>query len=305
MKVLGASASLPVFKNKTCITIGVFDGVHLGHKKLISAAVSCAKKNHGKSLVLTFETHPDIHLGKVTAVKLIKSMEHKIKLIASLGVDYTLVLDFKKIASMTPEEFVRDFLIKKLNMGSVIAGEDFIFGKRGAGNVATLKTLSRKYGFNAVIIKDLKAGKKKISSTNIRRALKSGDIKTVKKMLGRPYTIEAEVLHGRRAGFDLPTANMKIAYERIPANGVWAVRVNYGGKKYLGAANIGTAPTIKNEVTPILEVFIFNFHKNIYGKKLKVTFLGKIRDEKRFKSKEALLKRVRLDINTIKRKFKY
>jgi riboflavin kinase/FMN adenylyltransferase len=166
--------------------------------------------------------------------------------------------------------------------------------------------MSKGLGFSVKVVPDKMADGYKVSSTIIREKLAQGDIKLVRKMLGRPYTIDGEVIEGRHIGRDIgfPTANIKIKYEEIPARGVWAVAVDYNKSRYIGAANIGFAPTLKQEKAALIEIFIFDFDSVIYGKKLKVEFLERIRDEKKFKNKDALIAKINQDINYIRRKYK-
>jgi len=186
-------------------------------------------------------------------------------------------------------------------MKFIVIGRDFKFGLNAKGDINLLKKFSLKYDYNVKVVKDVKLFGKRISSTLIRKYLKQGKIEKVRKMLGREYKIEGVVIHGKHIGFKYPTANLKIENENTPATGVWAVMVEYGKKKYFGAVNIGFAPTLKKEEKKLVEVHIFNFHKNIYGKILKVTFLKKIRNEKKFKSIKSLTEQVKNDIKVIKR----
>ncbi len=303
MKVIHSLSGIKPQKKKTAVTIGVFDGVHVGHVKLIESTIKCAGSLGGKSAVITFVTHPEKHLNKETDLKLIKNTSAKISRIKSHGIDILVLLDFREVWGLTAEEFVRDILVKKLNIGCITVGRDFNFGKGGTGNAAMLAELGKKYGFITNVVSDVMIGGRRVSSTYIRECLKKGDIKKAEKMLGRQYSIKGKVLRGAHVGFDFPTANLALDYDEIPARGVWAVKVESAGKNYTGAANIGFAPTLKNEKKQLLEVFIFDFHKNIYGKEIKVTFLERLRDEKKFKSKAALLKRVEQDIAYIKKRY--
>jgi len=305
MKLIHSLNSIPDEIKKSAITIGVFDGVHIGHAKLIESIKSWARQNGGQSIVVTFKQHPDTFLKKTKDLKYIKSLGDRIRLLSRYAVDYIAVLDFKKVAGMQAEEFVKEILIKKFKMKYIAAGSDFIFGKSGKGNVRFLKSISRKYNFKVNVLGDIKLKKEKISSQAIRHYLKKGDIKKAEHMLGRKYEIEGTVIHGRHIGFKLgfPTANIRIAYEEIPAVGVWAALVNYGNRCFHAAVNIGFSPTLKNEPRPLIEAFLLGFHRNIYGKKLKIRFLEKIRDEKKFRNKEELIMQIRKDIKYIKKNF--
>jgi riboflavin kinase/FMN adenylyltransferase len=303
MKVYTDLGSVPAQKKKTAVTIGVFDGVHIGHRKLLESAIKCAQAIGGKSVVVTFAGHPEKHLKKDTDIKLIKSTTARVKRIKSHGIDMLLLLDFGRVSDMTAGEFIKEVLVKKLNAGCISEGGDFRFGRGGEGGMALLKKYGRQMGFHVHEVPTVKIGGRRVSSTYIRQALKKGDIKKVEKMLGRQYSITGRVEHGRRVGFDFPTANLSLDYEDIPARGVWAVKVIHSSGVYTGAANIGFAPTLKNEKKQLLEVYIFDFKGDIYGDEIKVVFLERLRGEKKFASKEALVRRVEQDIKYIRKKY--
>ncbi len=303
MKIFTSVSHFKRIKKKVALTIGVFDGLHIGHQKLIKKTVEIAKKIKGVSAVLTFNIHPEKLLNKKNKIEILKDTETKINRLKKLNVDVVLIQKFKEIMSLSAVAFIKDYILKNINLYCLVVGKDFVFGKYKAGDIKLLEGLSRKFNFKLIIIPDIKINNKKISSTLIRKYLKEGNIRLVEKMLGRKYSITGTVVHGRHLGFKYPTANIKLEYENIPASGVWAVQVLYKGKKYLGAANIGTAPTLKREEKALLEVYIYNFHKMIYGEKLRIIFIKKIRDEKKFKSYDLLVKKVDSDIRYIKEKF--
>lgn len=303
MKVIYSLDQIKKTHPASAVTIGVFDGVHLGHQRLIKNTVKCAVKNRGKSVIITFRGHPDLYPGKKKGASFMKSDEAKIRRLGMCGVSEVLMLDFAGIRGMEAQEFVEKVLVKKLKTRCLVVGRDFVFGKDGTGNVRLLRKLGLKHGYKTIVPKDFIIKGKRVSSTLIRHYLKKGDVKTVKKMLGRPYAIYGKVLHGKRAGFEFPTANMKLAYGDAPARGVWAVRVVHSSGKYFGAANVGFAPTIKNLKNALLEVYILDFNKKIYGDNLRVVFLERLRPEKKFKNREALLAKVRQDIAYIRKKY--
>jgi riboflavin kinase / FMN adenylyltransferase len=303
MKIYTSLNSVPRMKKKSAVTIGVFDGVHVGHRRLMESVIKSASDINGQSVVITFKGHPSKHLDKNSDIKLIKSTKAKIKRIKNHGVDILLLLDFKKIQNKSAEQFVREILADRLNAGSVSEGSDFVFGKGGKGNIGLLKKMGAEYGFKTIVIPGVKLNGKRVSSTYIRECLKSGEIKKVEKMLGRQYSITGKVLRGQHIGFALPTANLALNQDEMPARGVWAVKVEYAGHSYTGAANIGFAPTLKKEKKQLLEVFIFDFNRNIYGKTIRVIFLERLRDEIKFPDKDILLKQVKADIAYIKKKY--
>jgi riboflavin kinase/FMN adenylyltransferase len=303
MKVFSSLKQLKKTGQPAAVTVGVFDGVHLGHLRLIKQTIKCAKKFKGQSAVITFKGHPDLYPGRKSGISFIKSDGEKLKALEKSNVDIVVMLDFAGIRGITARDFVEKVLVAGLKARCVVAGKDFRFGKGGAGNTALLKELGKKHGFKVIIPGDFKVNGRRVSSTLIRQYLKKGDIKAVKKMLGRPYAITGKVMRGRRAGFVFPTANIKLAYGDAPARGVWAVRVEHKSGKYFGAANIGFAPTIKNLKDALLEVFILDFNRNIYGDELRMVFLERLRPEKKFKSRDALIAQVKKDIGYIRKKY--
>ncbi len=288
---------------KTSLAIGVFDGVHVGHMKILKLISRKARSLGVKSCVITFREHPDKHLNKQARLLQIKSLSAKLKRIEKCGIDITAALDFSEISGLTPDEFAEKVIAGKFGARFAASGRDFVFGKGASGNVRTLKKAGKKLGFETAVVEDVRIGGRRVSSTLIRKLLKTGRLKEAEKMLGRKYEIEGEVVHGRHIGFEFPTANLNLKYGDIPARGVWAVKVVNGKKEHLGAANIGFAPTLKNEETALLEVYILDFKGNLYGRTIRVIFLGRIRPERRFKSRQALLKRVEADIREIRKKY--
>jgi riboflavin kinase/FMN adenylyltransferase len=303
MKVYRSIRGIKKHGKKTAVTIGVFDGMHLGHRRLIEETAACARSCRGIPAVITFKQLPEIVLNAGRAAHAIKSAEEKIRRLGSAGARIVVMLDFKKIAGMMPEEFIKKVVVEKLRACCVVAGRDFVFGKGGSGNIKTLKELGKKYGFCVKVPRDYKINGRRISSTLIREYLKKGDVRTAERMLGGRYSVSGRVTRGRRLGFEFPTANIRLDIADIPARGVWAVEVNYNGRRYTGAANIGFAPTLKRLDKALLEVHIFDFHGNIYGREIEVVFLERLRDEKKFRDHAALLKQVEKDIEYIRKKY--
>lgn len=189
-------------------------------------------------------------------------------------------------------------------MRYIVLGNDFKFGAGAKGDIKFLKRYSEIYGFKVKVVPDVKFRGKRVSSTLIRKYLKQGKIKEVEKMLGRKYFVKGRVIHGKKVGLEFPTANLRIDFKNILLRGVWIVKVEIGDKEYKGVANIGFAPTLKKEKEPLIEVYILNFHKNIYNRVIKVIFLKKIRNEKKFKSKKELTEQIKNDIKIAKNFFK-
>ncbi|MDO8602313.1 MAG: bifunctional riboflavin kinase/FAD synthetase [Candidatus Omnitrophota bacterium] len=273
------------------VTIGIFDGVHKGHQVILKKALKEAKKLRLKSVVVTFDPHPVKVLYPGAKIPFLISLEHRIKLIKSMGIDNCVIIKFtKEFARLRPEEFIKDILIDKLNLKVLITGDNFLFGSEEKGGPRLLKKLSRIYNFKFYGIPPVKMGGKYISSTRIRKAIERGSLELAAKLLGRPVTVLGTVVKGKALGRKLgfPTANIDPHHESIPPAGVYSVDVALGKKLYRGILNIS--------LHKIVEVHVLNFNGNIYGRDIEVIFKRKIRDEKKFKSLEALKKQIQLDI---------
>ncbi len=275
----------------TAITIGIFDGVHKGHQKILKKILKEAEKGHLKSAVITFDPHPVKVLSPGEKIPLLMSLQHRIRLIKKMGVDYCFVERFtKSFSKLSPEGFIKKILINKLNLKVLVTGEDFLFGSKEKGNKVLLKKLSGIYKFKFYGIPPLKMEGDYVSSTRIRKAIENGNLNLASKLLGRPAAVLGTVVKGKRLGriIGFPTANINPHHESIPPSGVYSVDVALDEKLYRGILNINT----RN----IIEAHIFNFHKNIYGRDIEVIFKQKIRNEKRFKSLEGLKNQIKLDI---------
>ena len=277
--------------NPTALTIGIFDGVHKGHQAILKRVLKQAKEMRLKSAVVTFDPHPLKILKPGSKIPLLMSREHRIRLIKGMGIDYCFAFAFtKEFSRLNPEEFIKKILIGRLSMKVLVAGENFLFGFRERGNLSLLKRLSRRYSFKLSSVRPIKISRSIISSTRIRHAIVNGDLKTASSMLGRPVVILGTVVKGKALGRDLgfPTANIDPHHEAIPPAWVYSVDVKIDKKLYHGILNISTHN--------IIEVHIFNFNKNIYGRDIEVIFKKKIRNEKRFRSLKALQNQIKLDI---------
>ncbi|GAI76362.1 unnamed protein product, partial [marine sediment metagenome] len=302
MEIIRYSKNI-ILPNKKCyIALGVFDGVHLGHQKLIKLTVDKAKKNDGMSMVVTFDPHPDIIINPESNVFLLTTLEERISLIKDLGVDVFLIIKFNKVMSkMPPEDFISKILVDSLQTKELFVGFNYKFGFQGKGNTDILREYSKFYKFKTNILKPITANNTIISSTRIKDYIKSGEIKKAKKLLGHAITISGRVISGKGRGrklLNFATANIETPSDKIlPVNGVYLVEIKIDNKKYYGLMNIGIKPTFK-ESERTIEVHIINFNKKIYNKKVVVNILKKIREEKYFKHPSLLKKQIENDILT-------
>lgn len=272
---------------------GYFDGVHLGHQKLIKTVIEDAKKIGVKSAIFTFDKSIDLILGKEFKGE-ITPLEHRLKIFEELGLDYCFVFEFNiNIASMDPEDFIKGVLMK-LNTKEIVCGSDFHFGYKGLGNCDLLQ---RYIKTNVIDFLKFDDESLKVSSSIILKKIQEGSIETVNKMLGREFFIKGEVLHGlgngKKIGF--PTANIDYSSFILPHKGVYLVEIKVKGQKYTGLANIGTHPTIDELEKAALEVFIYDFDEDIYGEIATVFFKKFVRDESNFGDIENLKNQVKKD----------
>ena len=305
MKIFRSFQIPKIFLNSV-IAIGNFDGVHIGHQKVIKEAIKISKKKN-KVGVLTFEPHPKCFFRKEFFFFRLSPFRVKYLLLKEMGIDFMLNIKFNSdLVSIKPKDFIEDILIKKLNVSHVVTGFDFVFGNKQSGNVKTMNSYSKKKGdFLFTEVSEFRIGESEISSSQIRKNLRDGKLLEANNMLSRNWQIISRVIPGkkqaRKIGFK--TANLKINEYCNLYYGVYFVNVqilNINSKNnFKGIANYGVKPTFdKNK--PLLEVHLFNFDKNIYGKKLKVEFIKLIREEKKFQSIEKLKDQIIKDIKTIK-----
>lgn len=284
---------------KTVSAIGVFDGVHRGHQKILKKTVELSSRMGMRSLAITFHPHPREVLNPDLKIQLLTSAAHKHNLIEKIGADLLLDLKFTdSLARMSAEDFVRKILVERLDIRALVVGKNFLFGSKGRGDFKLLKAMSEKYGFGLFGVEPLKVKGAQVSSTAIRRAIERGELKTASIMLGRSVSVLGTVVRGRRVGRELgfPTANINPHHEAIPPSGVYAVSARVNGKTYAAILNIGTRPTFNIKKEPTIELYIFNFNRDIYGEDVEIMFKHKIRDEKKFSSAEALKKQIKKDI---------
>ena len=286
---------------RSIVTIGVFDGVHIGHRAVIKEAVRRAGAAGLKSVVVTFDPHPLKVLGARNAPPSLISLKHRIRLIRGLGIDRVMVINFnKKLASMSAGKFVKDLIVKRLCAAAIVVGEDFCFGRGASTDARRLRDIAKKYSVGVKIVKHLKKNGHIVSSTIIRRLVVGGYIKEASALLGRPFSILGTVVGGaalaRTLGY--PTANINPHHEAMPPSGVYAVRVKLRGRVYNGVMNIGVKPTFYDhgrDKEPSVEVHIFDFRERIYGRDLEVSFVRKLRPEKKFNTIDSLIEQIKRD----------
>ena len=280
------------------VALGCFDGVHIGHKAVISEAVRISKEISAKSAVWTFDSPPR-NFFTPSASPIITDRDEKRRLMRSLGIDVFVSVPFDlAISKLSARDFFIDILLKKLNAVHIVCGFNYSFGTKGEGNVALLKELCREYGVGISCISPIDINGVSVSSSVIRSAVEQGDMDTAKKYLGRPYAINTLVINGQKLGRRLgfPTINQVFKDGiLVPRNGVYVTRVSISSKKYFGITNVGVRPTVGGSVL-CAETHIFNFSGDLYGKKLRVEFLHFMRPETKFASLEELSERVHLDI---------
>ena len=291
--------------DKSVVTIGKFDGIHKGHEVLIERTVSYAKKENIKSIVFTFRNSPLSYFSKINTREIITESDKMDKLKA-LGVDIVIYIPFdEKMANICAEYFVKDILVEKLNAKKLVIGHDFAFAKNREGTPDVMKKLGKKYNFSVDIVKAIKIDNIRVSSTYIKDLIYAGKVEMINSFLGRNYTLEGKVISckqlGRTIGF--PTANMKLKENLvIPKRGIYATKVYINDKVYMGATNIGYNPTVNGERLSI-ETNILDFNKDIYGETIKLEFLERIRDEKKFKDLNELKIQLKMDTNYIYKKY--
>lgn len=281
-------------ENATCVTTGTFDGLHLGHEKIINALTDLSKKKKCDSLVLTFWPHPRRVLFPDSELFLLNSIEERLQRLESLGVDHVVVQEFTKAFSRTTfTHYIRDLLIKALNMKHLVVGHDHQFGKNREGTIDDIKELQELYDFNSLQIEAEQSKDVNISSTKIRNALNLGKVDVASKYLGYNYTLSGKVVHGRKQGrtIGFPTANITPveSLKMIPMQGVYAVEIRIKGNSevFKAMANVGTKPTF-GVLSTSIEVHIFNFSKEIYDKEIQITFVSWMRAVKKFSGVDAL-----------------
>lgn len=281
------------------VTIGNFDGIHLGHQAMLARLTARATSVGGVPTVLTFEPHPREIFAPRDAPTRLTSLREKLEIMRALGVAHVHVCKFTRpFAALSAEDFVKRILVEGLKARYVLVGDDFRFGAKRAGDFALLQALGREYGFEAEALHTVEAAGQRASSTAVREALAAGDMATAAQLLGRPYSISGRVVGGDQLGRKIgyPTANIQLKHNKPPVKGIFAVHVQgLEQPDWPGVASLGTRPTVHADGKPTLEVHLFNFDRSIYREHLRVEFLHKLRDEAKFPNLEALIAQIDLD----------
>lgn len=297
MKLHRSLSSYP--KSPSVITIGTFDGVHLGHQKIIKRLQTIAHKKGLQSVILTFFPHPRMVLQHSANIKLLNTIDERQEILSHLGLDHLVIKEFTKdFSKLTAEEYVKDILVEGLNAKYIIIGYDHRFGKNRRADIKDLKEFGNQFNFTVEEISVQDVEEVAVSSTKIRTALNYGDVKTANAFLGYEYFLTGKVIKGRQIGkqIEFPTANIQIKedYKLIPKNGVYVVKSYIDNTLFYGMMNIGTNPTVDGKEQSI-EVHFFDFDKDLYGKKLKIELLERLRDESKFESLQSLQTQLKID----------
>ncbi len=307
MKLIDNIESITKPFDNAVITIGNFDGVHIGHQALFHEVIEKADAINGTSVAMTFNPHPVRVLKQNGHPPLITVNELKTELIEKTGIDVLICVPFTlDFASISATDFVRDLLVKRIGMKAIVVGKDYTFGKNREGNLEFLKRCAKEYGFEVIVANWIPISNNtqgRISSTKIRELVTDGKIAEAQQLLGRYYQIRGTIMTGRNRGGRLlgfPTANIKLHDELCPKTGVYAVTVECMESKYMGVANIGYSPTFEDKIFTV-EVHILDFNENIYDRNIRVNFVSRIRDELKFADINELSQQIKKDIDKARR----
>lgn len=298
MNIIRGIAAIPKGLANTVVTIGNFDGVHLGHQELLKRVIKRAGEINAVSVVITFEPHPAKVLRPDKAPRQLISLQEKIELFQSYGVNVVICIEFTpEFAGKSPDEFAEEILCNKIGARVIMVGANYKFGKGQSGDISYLRQKGKMLGFEVEVVDPVEIGGHRVSSSRIREHLSKGEVDIAAGLLGRYYSINGVVMPGHHRGAVLgyPTANIYTVYEAIPKNGIYAVRVLRGHVILEGACYIGNQPTFAGEKIGI-EVYLFDFSEQLYHEHLTVQFVKMIREEKRFDNKEELIQQIKDDV---------
>jgi riboflavin kinase/FMN adenylyltransferase len=304
MKIIHAANELKAEGKKVCLAIGVFDGVHLGHRQIIRQTISDARQHGALALVITFDRHPNVIVAPDHAPPQIFSRSQKLRAIELLGADALMEICFDKTFSeQAGEVFIRELARDLGKIHSICVGADFVFGHRRSGNVGLLKKLGAELNFQVHGLAAVSLDGQAVSSTRIREMIRAGNFDAASQMLGRPYAICGRVVAGDRLGreFGFPTANLEVTNLILPPNGVYSAVTTVKGEFYRVALNIGTRPTVASAKPPLrVEAHLLDFSGSLYGDELEVEMGAKLRDERRFVSTVELREQIQRDVAAVR-----
>jgi riboflavin kinase/FMN adenylyltransferase len=307
MRVMHSIEELRAIPGPVVLAVGVFDGVHLGHRAVIQRALDDAHKIGGTAVVVTFEPHPIRVLRPEQTPLRLTVPEHKLLSLSDLGAAHLLVLDFTpELAASAPEDFIRELAGACRPLSEICVGYEWCFGRGRAGNLDLLRRLGADLGFQEVGVEAVRIDGEIVSSTAIRRALDAGRLEVAERLLGRPYSVRGKVVAGNRLGTQLgfPTANLDVLGAQLPPNGVYATRVQLDASAHIGVANLGIRPTLAgNHGQRHLEVHLIDFSADIYGQTLELTFCKFLRPEKKFDHLDALRAQIAVDCDQARSAF--
>ena len=303
MEIIRGLEALNKSYPNTVLTIGNFDGVHLGHQKIILEVLKRSEEIKGTSMAVTFEPHPMKVLAPEREIRILTTLEEKAKLIEEMGVNVLLCINFnKEFANLLPDDFIEDVLVKKINAKEIIVGTNYAFGKNKKGTVELLRRRGEKYGFRVKAVRNVRIDGNIVSSSSIRSLLLKGAVYDTSTFLGRAYSIEGSVIKGKGRGknlLNIPTANITTPVEIAPKEGVYAVRVGFNNSIYEGVANIGKNPTFGNTDVSY-EVHLLNFSGDLLGEDIRIFFIDRLRGEQLFPDILSLEKQIRNDIERVR-----
>ena len=298
MKVYQSIQDIKPIK-RPVVTLGMFDGAHIGHQSILKQLNTIAQNIDGESVLITFNPHPRMVLQPNCDLKFLNTLQEKEEILRQFELEHLIIQEFTKdFSQVTSVEFVKNLLVDKIKINTLVIGYDHHFGKNREGNFEQLQVLSKEYGFNLIQLEAIEENDVAVSSTKIRNALNEGNIEYANKALNYNYPLSGKVVHGDKIGRTLgfPTANLEVDPNKlIPKDGVYAVDVFVDDTKYLGLLSIGFRETVTNSREHRVEVNILKFDQDIYGKTIKLEFLGRLRDEKKFNSLDELISAMNQD----------
>jgi len=284
----------------TVLTIGTFDGIHLGHQEILKMLFERSHFHKGRSFLITFHPHPRKVISQADGLKILSTPEEKALILEKMGLENLFIINFtKEFSQQSPIEFFKNFIISKIGLKEIVIGHDHKFGKGREGTSDTLKTISKEFNFEISMVDEYKLSGETISSTKLRHAIMDGDIKRANSFLGREYSFSGTVISGDKRGrlLGYPTANIKLDDndKLLPGLGIYAAEVIIDNQKFTSLLSIGKRPTFYDNGEIVSEVYIYNFNKNIYNQKITVNVLDKIRNEEKFSSPEKLINQMNID----------